>query len=468
VKIISVARRPISEGSVAATVLKHGTGAIHIDAARIQAEGEVISTHSQSKKAAFDERKVYGKYAGDMETHQTTGQALGRWPNNLILLHLPECGSICSPGCPVPAIDVQSGVTKSSGGRAYQNTNDMYSGNWGHKGKGVAEDPGFGDIGGVSRYFKQIQGGLMSEGVPQDLLDYLRDLIHPSHLADSKTLLLLDLTGDELSKYEDEEFHGAIIQSPATGDPTPYMDDIWRIVKPGGHVLLIANDAEPTGHTGACALEDKGFEIRDAILVAQEAGAIHYVPKANKKERHAGTGDLARKREPEAVYELDDDGWAYAEDIQASLAEAGVGDDIIEGLEENGIPRSLIPKSVREFFNKREPKEEDENKAPGGGNDHPTVKPKDVLVRLLEDVPKDATVLDPFMGSGSMGIACLETGHSYIGVEKQAEYIEIADTRIRHWDRSRAGWVSATIKSDATKDEPDESEELGLDDLFGF
>lgn len=60
--------------------------------------------------------------------------------------------------CPVPALDAQSGTTKSSGGRAYQNTNDMYDGGWGHKGSGVAMDPGYGDVGGVSRYYKQVGG----------------------------------------------------------------------------------------------------------------------------------------------------------------------------------------------------------------------------------------------------------------------------------------------------------------------
>ena len=44
-------------------------------------------------------------------------------------------------------------ITKSTGGRAYQNTNDMYSGGWSHKDTGIKQDPGYGDTGGYSRYF---------------------------------------------------------------------------------------------------------------------------------------------------------------------------------------------------------------------------------------------------------------------------------------------------------------------------
>jgi len=47
----------------------------------------------------------------------------------------------------------QGKTTKSSGGRSYQNTNDMYSGGWAHKDEGFAEDPGYGDEGDFSRYF---------------------------------------------------------------------------------------------------------------------------------------------------------------------------------------------------------------------------------------------------------------------------------------------------------------------------
>lgn len=67
----------------------------------------------------------------------------------------------------------------------------------------------------------------------------------------------------------------------------------------------------------------------------------------------------------------------------------------------------------------------------GEDNKHPTVKPTDLmryLVRLV--TPPGGTVLDPFMGSGSTGKAAALEGFSFIGIEREAEYMEIARSRI--------------------------------------
>jgi len=67
-------------------------------------------------------------------------------------------------------------------------------------------------------------------------------------------------------------------------------------------------------------------------------------------------------------------------------------------------------------------------------NTHPTVKPIDLccwLVRLV--TRKSHTVLDPFMGSGSVGCAALQERRRYIGVDLNHEYVEIARARLQHW-----------------------------------
>jgi site-specific DNA-methyltransferase (adenine-specific) len=51
------------------------------------------------------------------------------------------------------------------------------------------------------------------------------------------------------------------------------------------------------------------------------------------------------------------------------------------------------------------------------------------LCRLI--TPPGGTVLDPFNGSGSTGKAALKEGFSYVGIEKEAEYLRIAEARIR-------------------------------------
>lgn len=67
----------------------------------------------------------------------------------------------------------------------------------------------------------------------------------------------------------------------------------------------------------------------------------------------------------------------------------------------------------------------------GEGNDHPTVKPNALmrwLVRLV--CPQGGTVLDPFMGSGSTGVACIQEGMRFVGIDMDEHYCEIANTRI--------------------------------------
>jgi len=64
-------------------------------------------------------------------------------------------------------------------------------------------------------------------------------------------------------------------------------------------------------------------------------------------------------------------------------------------------------------------------------NVHPTVKPVKLMKYLCRLVtPKGGTVLDPFMGSGSTGIAAKDEGFEFIGIEREKEYFEIAERRV--------------------------------------
>jgi site-specific DNA-methyltransferase (adenine-specific) len=72
------------------------------------------------------------------------------------------------------------------------------------------------------------------------------------------------------------------------------------------------------------------------------------------------------------------------------------------------------------------------NMSPSMGNSHPTVKPVSLMQWLVRMVtPKGGTVLDPFMGSGSTGIAADAEQFDFIGCELSAEYAQIAERRIR-------------------------------------
>ncbi len=73
-------------------------------------------------------------------------------------------------------------------------------------------------------------------------------------------------------------------------------------------------------------------------------------------------------------------------------------------------------------------------KEKGELNTHPTVKPVNLLQYLVRLVcKKGGVVLDPFMGSGSTGVACKKEGMRFIGIEKEEEYFQIANTRMEEY-----------------------------------
>lgn len=85
----------------------------------------------------------------------------------------------------------------------------------------------------------------------------------------------------------------------------------------------------------------------------------------------------------------------------------------------------------------------DDYDPPQVGNYHPTVKPTDLMAYLCRLVtPPGGLVLDPFMGSGSTGKACMREGFRFLGIEREAEYLAIARARIEHEAR-RHGALSA-------------------------
>ena len=69
--------------------------------------------------------------------------------------------------------------------------------------------------------------------------------------------------------------------------------------------------------------------------------------------------------------------------------------------------------------------------ADGGKREHPTQKPVSVMIQAIQWVANDAqTILDPFMGSGTTGVACVNLGRKFIGIEREPKYFDIACRRI--------------------------------------
>lgn len=72
-----------------------------------------------------------------------------------------------------------------------------------------------------------------------------------------------------------------------------------------------------------------------------------------------------------------------------------------------------------------------------GGKVHPTQKPLALMEWCLLFLPNAVTILDPFMGSGTTGVAAVNLGRNFIGIEKDPQYFEIAKERIAEAERRK-------------------------------
>ena len=132
-----LARKPLS-GTVAATVLEHGTGALNIDGCRVGTDGGRTVHTSWSGGAGW---------SGNNGTGQVSEHG-GRWPPHLLLTHAAACGETCADGCPVAEMDAQSGRLVSGSRKAGEHAPVGYMGS-----KPGAMPEINGDTGGASRFF---------------------------------------------------------------------------------------------------------------------------------------------------------------------------------------------------------------------------------------------------------------------------------------------------------------------------
>ena len=276
---ITLARKPCSEGTVAANVLKHGCGALNIDASRIGYGDDDDVDFSRVQRQQHSEGVVTGAFgaASLIGTTIPTYKPGGRWPANMVLQHQAGCTpeGACAPGCIVADLDGQD-----------------------------ATQP--------SQFFLNIAGVVGSNALPSELIEYLRTL---STLKDGECLVLRDLEESDLSGQTANRHHSIITR----GEPTEEQAaDLLRILKPGGHLFLCAPESRPTGHVGACRVEDAGFEIRDCILWARDGGSSYYVPKPSTAEREAGLAHF-----PDKMFAPS----GGAQNALAAAEDAGEGDD---------------------------------------------------------------------------------------------------------------------------------------------
>ncbi|MDD5534125.1 MAG: site-specific DNA-methyltransferase [Syntrophales bacterium] len=177
-----------------------------------------------------------------------------------------------------------------------------------------------------------------------------------------------------------------------TGSGRPVRDADPKAIQPGRSGGNGGNETPPQGRWPANLIHDGSDEVVELFPVTGASKAT------NRGLQHSGRhGGLA--------------------DIGSNIKE---GTDTVRGHNDNGG-------SAARFFYCAKASKKDR----GEDNKHPTVKPTDLMRYLCRLVtPPNGLILDPFMGSGTTGMAAKAEGFRFIGIEKEQEYCEIAERRI--------------------------------------
>jgi site-specific DNA-methyltransferase (adenine-specific) len=221
--------------------------------------------------------------------------------------------------------------------------------------------------------------------------------------------------------------------------------EIYRILKPGG--AFISFSSPRLYHSMAMAVEDAGFEIRDMlgwIYTQSQVKAFsqdHIIEKDKiltqeqkeklKKEcNNWKTPQLKPAIEPMclAVKPIEgryiDNFQKYGTGLMNTSDETKTGKGFFPS---NIIITDKVEESMDRIFLVAKPTKIEK----GEYNTHLSVKPINLISHLVKLFTKEnAIVLDPFMGSGTTAIACIQTKRRYIGFDINEEYVKITNKRI--------------------------------------
>ena len=254
----------------------------------------------------------------------------------------------------------------------------------------------------------------------------------------------------------------------------------FQLLKPGGY--LLAFSASRNYHRMAVAVEDAGFEIRDQIMWIYGSGfpkslnlgdgwgtalkpahepivmARKFIEGTNKNNREKyGTGGInidgcrvgKEILEEQIAGRSNKIGTFERKDMITPKREGRFPANVMhDGLDEEWARFFYCPKTAKSERNQGLVEFDDKQYSHDGRkksienpyqrnksiskNSHPTVKPFELMKYLCRLVtPKGGTVLDPFMGSGSTGMAAKDEGFNFIGIEREKEYFKISEQRIK-------------------------------------
>lgn len=219
---------------------------------------------------------------------------------------------------------------------------------------------------------------------------------------------------------------------------------LFAKLKPGGYFLSFSSPR--LYHPMAMAMDDAGFEVRDMInwvytqSMPKGMSVLNQIKKMDVKEeeketlkqKYEGfkTPQIKSCFEPICVAMKPVEGTFLKNEMKYNTGLVNFGACV--GVNEEKVPANIITTELindtydKNFIVKKPNKTEKRDY-----NNHVSVKPIALINQLLNIFTKEGSVvLDPFVGSGTTALACLESGRSCIGIEMNKEYYEICKKRI--------------------------------------
>jgi site-specific DNA-methyltransferase (adenine-specific) len=407
---VLLCRKPIV-GTIAANVLAYGTGGINVDGCRIGTGAEGIGARPASTLRAS------GAF---LNTDAYQPNVAGRWPANLVL---DEDAA--------RALDEMSGVSRSAAAARPRRGSRGYSGGLDQQDAGVSVS--YGDTGGASRYFKVV-------GVDQDVFSTYNVEKQGGQLC-----------GDE-STEDANTCAGKRPESSTDSLPTGGCGS-----KPTGLSQKAMRFTTETETRSTTALPTCNLLPQDGMITTTNESEKAIEPltglsaesASDAENTNRSTNSSAARQEP-----IRD----TARSVPANTCESGASRTATgtmptcEPIESSTSNRffycAKASRRERDAGCEERPDNYESRIGDGIGNapsvggarhrpqknGHPTVKPIALmrwLCRLI--TPPGGVILDPFCGSGSTGCAAELEGFDFIGIDKDAESIAIAEARTTYW-----------------------------------
>jgi site-specific DNA-methyltransferase (adenine-specific) len=405
---IVLARKPLSEKSVAENVLKWKTGGINVDGSRVGSETHEGRFPANIILECICDEVIKGEkgepfnYKGKEYNNKDTSMFNGdkpEAPSN----YNDKGDTHTNPNCPCYLLDEQSGVSKSiksNRGGAIDSKSKTYNWNNGDNKPIDKYECGFTDKGGASRFFYQAkvskaERNMGLDGIILQLsnfcisIDYNNKEFKLWESTDQKARhqeVMELLTQKDIDELQLKKVMENTICEWSTGSYGNNTMDLYQMVATF-ITLMVTNLITELKILNVLIEQNTNENISECILKTEFGGNI----VANVMSGNPKNIIIEQKKD-------------------------GCQDNV-----------NLVELNQQLKINVKENK-----------NIHATIKPVNLMTYLCRLItPQGGIVLDPFMGSGSTGIAAQLEGFKFVGMEMDEDYFKIASARIENFEKYR-------------------------------